>query len=218
MSRPAHPPRYAASQIETRLTRELEQIPGVLAANVWLRDRETIREVYVTGAPGTSSFILESTVTSILQRCGLAFDAARIHIAPMDAAVAPTPPWRGRFLILDDIEISRADQQVTCQVRILRRGEPVTGAGHDVDSEHGRARAAVQATLRAAEEAASGIAFGLEGLHIPDYFGRRYVVLSIEAALARRRSHLPGIAAITQSAEHAACLATLSAIERWLAW
>lgn len=218
MSRPAHPQRYAASQIETQLTRELEQIPGVLAATVWLRDREMVREVYVTGAPGTSAFLLESTVTSILQRYGLAYDTAQIHIAPLDAAVAPTPPWRGRFLILDDLEISRAEQQVSCRVRILRRGNLVTGTGHDVDSEHGRARAAVQATLRAAEEAVSGIAFGLEGLHLPDFFGRRYVVLSIEAALARRRSNLPGIAVITQSAEHAACLATLSAIERWLAW
>jgi len=218
VDRPAHPQRYAASQLESQLTRELEQIPGVLAATVWLRDPELIREVYVTGAPGTSAYILERAVTSILQRHGVNFDAARIHIASLDDTVAPAPPWRGRLLILDDLEVTRAEQQATCKVRILRRGDPYTGTGLDVDSEFGRARAAAQATLRAAEAAASGIAFGLEGLQIPEFFGRRYVVLSIEAALARRRSHLPGIAAITHSAEHAACIATLGAIERWTAW
>lgn len=214
----ATPQRYAASQIEDRLTWELEKIPGVLAATVWLRDQETVREIYVTGAPGTSLPALENAVTSILRGYSLAFSAAQLHIAPIDAGIAPAPLWNGRFLILDNIEITRAEHQVSCHVRILRGGNPITGDARDVDTENGRARAAAQATLRAAERATNGIAFGLEGVHIPELFGRRYVVLSVEAALARRPSLLAGIAAITQSAEQAAALATLGAIERWLTW
>jgi hypothetical protein len=214
----ANPQRYAASQIEDQVTWELEKIPGVLAATVWLRDPATVREVYVTGAPGSSATTLEQAVTTILRGYGLNFAPAQLQIAPVDASSAPAPLWKGRFLVLDNIEISRADHQVTCHVSILRAGNPVTGDARDVDTENGRARAAALAALRAAERAASGVAFGLEGLHLPELFGRRYVVLSIEAALARRPSLLPGIAAITQSVEQAAALATLGAIERWLAW
>jgi hypothetical protein len=214
----ANPQRYAASQTEDQVTWELEKIPGVLAATVWLRDQVTVREVYVTGAPGTSPTTLESAVTNILRGYGLAFDITQLHIAPIDAARAPAPLWNGRFLVLDNIEITRAEHQVTCHIRILRAGNPVMGDARDVDTENGRARAAAQAALRAAERAASGVAFGLEGLHITDLFGRPYVVLSIEAALARRPSLLPGIAAITQSVEQAAAMATLGAIERWLTW
>lgn len=218
MSRTANPQRYAASQIEVQITRELEKIPGVLAANVWLRDTITVREVYVTGAPGTSMSTLEHAVGTILRGYGLAFTGAQLHIAPIDAATAPAPLWKGRFLVLDNLEITRAEHQVTCHVRILRAGNPITGDARDVDTESGRARAAAQATLRAAERAVSGIAFGLEGLHLSDLFGRSYVILSVEAALARRPSMLPGIAAVTQSVEQAAALATLGAIERWLTW
>lgn len=218
MTLTANPQRYAASQIEDQVTWELEKIPGVLAATVWLRDTVTVREVYVTGAPGTSPTTLEQAVTTILRGYGLAFSSAQLHIAPVDDAVAPAPLWKGRFLVLDNIEITRAEHQVSCHVRILRAGNPITGDARDVDTENGRARAAAQAALRAAERAASGVAFGLEGLHLADLFGRRYVILSIEAALARRPSLLPGIAAVTQSVEQASALATLGAIERWLTW
>jgi hypothetical protein len=215
---PANPQRYAARQLEDLISWELEKIPGVLAATIWLRNRETIREVYVTGAPGTSLPVLEQAVTAILRGYGLAFTPAQLHTAPIDGAVAPPPLWNGRFLILDNIETTRAEHQVTCHIRILRGGKPASGEARDVDTDNGRARAAAQATLRAAERAANGVAFGLEGLHIPELFGRRYVILSIDAALARRPSLLPGIAAVTQSTEHAAAIATLGAIERWLSW
>lgn len=218
MSPSANPQRYAAGQIEDQVTWELEKIPGVLAATVWLRDQETIREVYVTGAPGTSRQILAQAVGEILRGYGLAYTAHQLHIAPIDASLAPSPLWRGRFLVLEDIEITRAEHQVACHVRVLRGETPVTGDARDIDTERGRARAASLATLRAAERAASGVAFGLEGLHLPEFFGRRYVVVSIEAALSRRPALLPGIAAIGQSVEQAASLATLGAIERWLNW
>jgi hypothetical protein len=214
----ANPQRYAASQIEDQVRWELEKIPGVLAATVWLRDQATVREIYVTGAPGTSRPTLEHAVSAILRGYSLGFDNTQLHIAPIDAGLAPPPLWKGRYLILDELEINRAEQQASCHIRLLRGGTPVTGDAHDVDTESGRARAAALATLRAAQRAANGISFGLEGLHLPELFGRRYVVLSIEAALARRPALLPGIAAINQSTEHAAALATLGAIERWLTW
>ena len=140
----------------------------------------------------------------------------RVAPEPDAARDEPTHPMTGRLLVLDSIEISRADQQVLCKVRLCGRGETVVGTGRDIDSEHGRARAAVKALVDAVEEAVAGVAFGIEGIQIAELFGRRYVVVSIEAALARRRDQVPGIAEISESVEDAACLAALTAIEGWL--
>lgn len=218
MSPPANPQRYAVRQTEDQVAWELEKIPGVLAATVWLRDQETVREVYITGAPGTSVAVLERAVSTILQGYSLAFVAHHLHIAPIDSAAVPTPLWQGRLLVLDEVEVNRAEQRVACHVRIIRRGDPFTGDARDVDTEHGRARAAAQATLNAAERATSGMSFGLEGIYIMELFGRPHAVLSVEVALTRRTTQLPGIAAITDSVEDAACRAVLGAIERWLTW
>lgn len=77
----------------------------------------------------------------------------------------------------------------------------------------GRARA----VLHAAELAVPGACLALEGAQIVDLFGRRHVVVAIEAVNQRRTSRLPGIAALENAPEDAACLATLGAIDRWLA-
>jgi hypothetical protein len=218
VSPPADPRRYAVRQTENQVAWDLEKIPGVLAATVWLQDQSTVREIYITGAPGTSLTILERAVVTVLQGYSLAFTTHHLQIVPIDSATVPTPLWQGRFLLLDEIQVERAEQRVSCHVRIIRRGDPFTGNARDIDTEHGRARAAAQATLNAAERATSGINLGLEGIYLLDLFGRRYTVLSIEAAVARRATQLPGIAPITDSVEDAACRATLGAIDRWLTW
>jgi hypothetical protein len=88
-----------------------------------------------------------------------------------------------------------------------------------MDSPTGRARAAARATLAAAESACPGISLGLEGLAIIDLFSRRYVVASIEAAHQRDFVMLAGLVTLeaNRSVEDTAVLATLRAIDRWLA-
>lgn len=213
-----NPDREAARQLEVRATDELEQIPGVLAAAVWLRDQRRIREAYITAAPGTSLANLQRAVAGVLRSNGLAFSADIVHIAVLDESATPPPLWRGRFLVLDSLEVCRAQNHATCRIQLLRRGAPVTGEARELDTETGRARAAARATLNAAEQATRGIHLGLEGVQILDLFGKPFVAVSVEAASFRRLSRLPGINAIDRTVEDAACLATLGAIERWLAW
>ncbi len=88
-----------------------------------------------------------------------------------------------------------------------------------MDSPTGRARAAARATLAAAEQAAPGIQLGLEAITIVELFSRRYVAASVEAAVHREFLLLAGLVTLenNRSVEDAAVLATLRAIDRWLA-
>jgi hypothetical protein len=146
---------------------------------------------------------------------------------PMRAAassnVAPEPsfgPLQRRFLVLDTVGLSRASQQVTCRVRLLRAGEALAGEASEIDSEAGRVRAAVRATLEAATQAVDGVRFGLEGAARTDVGGHPHVAVRLEAtdrATPRQVHRLSGVAEVQQSAPDAACLATLAAVDRWLA-
>ena len=132
---------------------------------------------------------------------------------------APPQPWQGRFLILDGVEVERSGTRVHCCVRLVRLEESFEGQAEELDTELGRARAGARAALVAAEKA-SPSALGLEGVQIPDIFGRRYVVVSVEASAARRYVVLSGILALdgARSLEEAAALAALRAIERFISW
>lgn len=88
-----------------------------------------------------------------------------------------------------------------------------------MDTPSGRARAAARATLAAAEQAAPGSSLGLEGIAIVDLFSRSYVAVSVEAAHDRHFALLAGLVTLepTRAVEDAAVLATLRAIDRWIA-
>jgi hypothetical protein len=60
----ADPRRHAVRQTENQVAWELEKIPGVLAATVWLQDETMVREVYITGAHGTSLVMLRRAPSS----------------------------------------------------------------------------------------------------------------------------------------------------------
>ena len=88
-----------------------------------------------------------------------------------------------------------------------------------MDTPSGRARAAARATLAAAEQAVPGISLGLEGIAITNLFSRSYLAVSIEAAHERQFVVLAGLVTLepTRAVEDAAVLATLRAIDRWIA-
>ncbi|HEX7119794.1 MAG TPA: hypothetical protein VF212_13470 [Longimicrobiales bacterium] len=218
MTGPTAPSLEATRAAEREIVAEIEQIPGVLAAAIWLRDPQHVREGFVTGAPGSSIGTLRNAVSDLLHRRALAFRVEDLQIALVDEAAIPLPLWRGRGLVFDRLEVHRADNWITCHAHVFRRGRSATGEAREVDTELGRARAGARAALLAAEQATRGVSFGLEGVHIIDLVARRYVLVSVEAAFGRRVSHLPGVGTIDRSVEDAACLATLSALERWLAW
>jgi hypothetical protein len=131
-----------------------------------------------------------------------------------------TPAQRsGRFLVLDNVELHKSSSRVTCIVKLQRSGESFRGEASELDTNSGRLRAAARATLAAAAQAVDTVSFGLEGAACVELFSRRYIVVSIEAAHRRQFILLSGIIA-SESArfpEEAAALATLRAIDRWIA-
>ncbi len=216
-------------QAELRLSEELERIGGVLAAAVRLGEGGEVRDVYIAAAEGAAPTTLREAAADILRRAGLKANAAAIRVGSVATATAvaaagtpaaaPPQPWQGRFLILDGVEVQRTGTRVSCRVRLTRLEERFEGQADELDTELGRGRAGARAALAAAEKA-SPSALGLEGIQIPDIFGRRYVVVSVEATAARRYVVLSGILALdgARSLEEAAALAALRAIERFISW
>lgn len=150
-------------------------------------------------------------------------------LAPMELAAAdsdmpvienqgPPPAWHGRFLVLDGVDVRRSEARVVCTVRLKRLGELFTAEVQELDTPHGRARAAARAALQAAEKAGEGVGLSLEGVVIQEFFGRRYVMVFVDGIAHRRHASLCGILNVEQSLETAAVLSVLRAVERWVAW
>ncbi len=241
--------------IETESAAQLERLPGVLAAAVWVGQFPRVREVYIAAAAGASVPDLKEAALNVLRDNGLVCHPDVIQVGVLDSPTEPAPadrpepaepaepahgpaaapsqpappepltdetglppPWHGRFLVLSSLEVRRAGNEVTCRVQVLRIGEILAGEAREIDTPAGRARAAARAVLQAVSGAARGTAVSLEGALVLEIFGRKYAAVSVEAATARRTTLLSGLVPIERSIEDAACLATLGAIERWLAW
>ena len=117
------------------------------------------------------------------------------------------------------IQLQRSNQEVHCRVELKQGSRAFHGEAREMDSPTGRARAAARATLAAAEQVAPGIQLGLEGVTVIELFSRRYVAASVEAAYQREFVLLAGLVTLepNRSVEDAAVLATLRAVDRWLA-
>ncbi len=221
--------REVAHELELRLVEAIEQVPGVLAAAVWMADLKRVRALHITAAPTASGAIITNAAIQVLRRNGLDFsrDAIRVGFReePTIATTSPPPTVQtaiatGRFLVLSDLAVTRTGTRVTTRVTVGRGEERLEGEAVELDTETGRARAAARATLAAAEHAGANLALGLDGLLVLDMFGRRYIAVSVEAAVERRFALLAGLVPIDpqRSPEEAACLAALHAIDRWIAW
>ncbi len=198
---------------------EVERLPGVIAAAAWIDDG-TVTDLRIHAQPGASSTILANAIARVVERFDVTMDARvlRIVTAAIVGHEDHSSMAGGRFLILQDIGLTRDGGRVTCRIRLAHEAGVVLGEATEPDSEAGCARAAALATLRAAEETTEGLVLGLEGLSVVPMFGRRYVTVAVEAAVRRRFAALSGMSPIDPSRplEEAACLAALRAIDRWI--
>lgn len=218
--------RDEAKELEQRLAQELERLPGVIGAAVWLDDLKTVRDVNIIAARTATAGIVARSAEQILAKHGLAFAGDRINVAYADEPAPAgdlffsSPRPGGRYLVLQDLTVTRAGSQLTCSVQLTRRSESFSGDSRELDTETGRARAAARATLHAAQLAGHNVSLGLEGIALLELFGRRYVAVSVEAAIGRRFAILSGIVPVeaARSLEEAASLAALRAVERWIAF
>jgi len=217
-------PAEPGNDLEEWLAHAIETLPGVASATVWLSDLRRLRALQVVAAPNASAIIIANAAAQVLRRHGIQFSLDQIRVAfreePEPAlSIAPELRVPGRFLLLSDLAVTRSGQRVTCTVTLARGSDSFVAEATELDTEAGRARAAVRATLAAAEKAVEELGLGLEGVLVMDLFGRRYIAASIEATTGRNHGVLAGLVPIdpARSPEEAACLASLRAIDRWSA-
>jgi hypothetical protein len=214
----AEPKRLSAAAAGVQLGADLERLPGVVAAAVWLDDGGGIAQVRVHTQPSASATVLAHTVTRVLEQRGYLLDPAVLRIVQV-AALGDPPRAGARYLVLHDLALARQGSRVTCTVQQACQNVIVLGEASELDTEAGRVRAAAVATLRAAEGTREGLALGVEHVAVASLFGRRYVAVSVEAAAPQRRfAQLAGLVLIdpSRSLEEAASMATLRAVERWI--
>lgn len=202
---------------------ELERLPGVIAAGVWLDHAGHLRDARIQVMPGAAPTIIANAASRVLDSLDIPFDPRVIRTTavalPDDVHdMVGMPAGGGRFLLFQDLTLSRVGAHVSCRVQLAREDRVATGEARELDTPAGRTRAAAIATLRAAENAADGLALGLEGAALQQMFGRSYAVVSIEASIGRRVATLSGLVPLdgARATEEAVCMATLRAIDRWI--
>jgi hypothetical protein len=208
---------------EIRASVELERLPGVVAAAVWLHPDGELRDARIHIMPGVAPTIIANAAARVLQALGIDFEPRAIRTSQValpdeiqSFALAGTPA--GRILLLQDLSISRSGAHVTCRVQLMRDDSVSFGEAREIDTAAGRARAAANATLRAAENTMENLALGLEAAIVTQLFGRTYGIVSVEASVGRRVANLSGLVPVDagRAPEEAVCLATLRAIDRWI--
>lgn len=210
-------------QVELRAIGELERLPGVAAAALWLDQDGRLRDARLHVLPGAASTIVLNAASRVLHALSIPYDPRSIRTSPValpDDVQATLPGQSAaRFLLLQDLTLTRSGSHITCRVQLTRDSSITTGEASELDTSGGRCRAAAKATLRAAENASEGLALGLEAAVITTMFGRSYSVVSVEASIGRRVATLSGIVPVdpARAPEEATCLATLRAIDRWIA-
>lgn len=208
-------------QTEIEAVTELERLPGVIAAAVWLDQRSELRDARIHVGHGAAPTIIANAAAHVLQSLGISCEARSIRTVVTSAADALEAGGNRsgrRFLLLRDFALNRAGAHVTCRVQLAREDAVADGEARELDTPAGRVRAAALATLRAAESAVDGLALGLEGAAIQSMYGRSYAVASVEASIGRRVATLAGLVPIdpSRAPEEAMCMATLRAIDRWV--
>lgn len=192
--------------------RDLERLPGVLAATLFL-DTPSAPRVYLATTAEVDPHALRRAAEALLQDHGYAIPGERIHVghAPTRRLTSSLPR-----ATLDGLEVQRSENRVECSVRIRTETHTTFGACSEPDSASGRARAAARATLQAAEALDPDFRFGLQGVRPMELFGQEVVLVLVDASAGRGHAHLPGAALLDRSVEEAAALAALHALRGWM--
>lgn len=210
-------------EVERRAGTEIERLPGVVSAAVWLDADGDLRHARIHVLPGVAPTIIGNAANRVLESLRITFEPRAMEIRQitlpddLQGVVMASAP-AVRCLVLQDISLNRSGAHVTCRVQVMRDAVVAFGEARELDTTAGRARAAANATLRAAENATPDLALGLEAATLTPLFGRTYAAVSVEATIGRRAATLSGIVPVDpgRAAEEAICLATLRALDRWI--
>lgn len=210
-----------------RVEQLLRTVEGVDSLKIVPDGRGGIDEVHVVSSSGLGAKqIVRNIESALLARFGLQVDHRKISIAqvsPEDLpALQPEPEPEAasateRRLLLAGLHVDRrAGERVLCRVQLRDGEETHEGQAQGPDYSKSRLDVAAQAVLNALAKVTEGErTFAVEGVAQIDLYGRRLIVVLVQAFAGRSKATLPGIAEIGDSLEEAVVLACLGATNRW---
>lgn len=213
----------------------LEQLDGVVSANLVEDDGGVLREIHVLAScdqPARS--LVREIEGTLLDRFGHVLDRRIVSIAqfaedantPAQITLDPYPevPDVADRLILEGLRtVGRRDTSVSVVVRLASGVRQFTGAANGADVAPRRFEVYAEATLRAVQAAvqsagsrsAEQTMLVLDGVTLLDEFDADTVLVSVTALEAAGPVTLAGTAVVDGSHGQAVVLATMQATDRW---
>ncbi len=117
-------------------------------------------------------------------------------------------------------EWTRLDaNKIHCKVTLISAGGESAGEAEGPDVPGLRAEIAAQATLRALDHAeGEEVSLALKGARVLRFMDSPIVAVGVYGVNGGEMLPLLGACLVRSSVEHAAILATLQAVDRWLGW
>ncbi|MFQ5575185.1 MAG: hypothetical protein ACE5E0_06135 [Terriglobia bacterium] len=205
----------------------LSGLHGVGSARIVADPEGQIQEIHVlTDHRISPKQTVRNVESALLAHMGIKIDHRKVSVAQTQGSESgPAGTIIGigqlaglRRYLFDGYEFERKMyQRIECRVRLRLEDKKFVGKASGTDVERGRLNVAAEAALNALEAAEeNGISFALDGVRLVDTFDMPVVVSAVYGLSGRTRTYLAGAAPVTDSAEHAAILATLQATNRWI--
>jgi hypothetical protein len=204
----------------------LTSLNGILSARVETTPLGEISEIHILAQAGQApKQVVRNIESALLAHLGVRVDHRKISIAqtadvkPLEALDqgAVSDRARRRVVLFDDLVIATVPRSrrvsATVTLGFDGRTESITEEGPD--TPRNRLETAARAAVAVMERLFEGSTLALEGSHLTEAFGRRYVMVGVLAARSRDSELLVGTAEVRDSADHAAVYAVLDATNRW---
>lgn len=214
--------------IEVRAERLLTALAGVVSARAVADDVGRICEIHILASPDLHpkqivrnvesalsaglGVVVDRRIVSVAQLRGSAADSYSAGKKKAVPATRPDTKREDRLVYVQFEASSTSALDTTCNVKLRRGAEDITGRASGVNTVQGRADAAARAVFDALQQGGEGL--GLEGTTIVETHGKSYVLVSARAVLGRTARILTGVALVQRSPEEAAILAALQATNR----
>ncbi len=204
----------------------LTSLNGILSARVETTPLGEVSEIHILAQAGLApKQVVRNVESALLAHLGVRVDHRKISIAqtadvkPMEALEqgAVSDQARRRVVLFDDLVIATVprSRRVSATVSLAHDGRSESVTEEGPDTPRNRLETAARAAVGVMERLFEGTTLALEGSHLTEAFGRRYVMVGVLSARARDSELLVGTAEVRDSADHAAVYAVLDATNRW---
>lgn len=218
----------------------LSSLTGVLSVRLVARPGGEIEEVHLLTSPEISpKQTVRNVESALLAHYDITLDHRKISVAQtkngngahaLQREIQEPPEPRptdspSRILFVGHQIESERSHRVRMKVSLEWDGDRFHGEAAAADLPRAHLEALANATLHAIEQTVAEkmsqdgqgpFALALDGVKVVDAFDRTFILVSVHALQGRHILPLAGAAAVDDSRERSAILATLQATDRWV--